>query len=120
MLSISVDGSIYFCSSLAGREEFKLGDVFSGMDSERQQGFKEQLYIGNRAACQTCWARNLCGGGCTHDAVLATGDPFTPNPVSCDLRRHSYELAMGMCIELQERDEGLVERRFLYDEAVPA
>lgn len=119
MMSISVDGSIHFCSSLVGREEFKLGDVFSGLDSEKQQGLKEQLYIGNRAACQTCWARNLCGGGCSHDAVLATGDPFTPNPVSCDLRRHSYELAMGMCIELQERAEGLVERRFLYDE-VPA
>ena len=115
MLSISVDGSIHFCSSLVGREEFRLGDVFSGLDSEKQQGLKEQLYIGNRAACQSCWARNLCGGGCAHDAVLATGDPFTPNPVSCDLRRHSYELAMGMCVSLQERAEGLAERRYLYD-----
>ena len=120
MLAISVDGSIHFCSTLASRPEFRMGDVFSGLDGEKQQGLKEQLHIGNRVSCQSCWARNLCGGGCAHDAVLATGDPFTPNPVSCDLRRHSYELAMGMCISLQEQGEGLVERRYLHEEAAPA
>ena len=119
LLSISIDGSIYFCSSLAGKDEFRLGDVFSGLDSEKQDGFKDRLYIGNKKACQTCWARNLCGGGCVHDAFLATGDGFTPNPVSCEIIRHSYELAMGMCVELQERDQELVDRRFLDLEAVP-
>ena len=120
LLSISIDGSIYFCSSLAGKDEFRLGDVFSGLDSEKQDGFKDRLYIGNKKPCQTCWARNLCGGGCAHDAFLATGDGFTPNPVSCEIIRHSYELAMGMCVELQERDQELVDRRFLDLEAVSA
>lgn len=120
LLAISVDGSIHYCSSLAGRPEFRLGDVSTGLDGERQQDLKERFHIDQRASCQSCWARNLCGGGCAHDATLATGDPFTPNPVSCELRRQSYELAMGMCIVLQERGQEVVVRRYLRREEVPA
>ena len=101
-LGVSVDGSIYFCSALAGLPEFKMGDVFNGIDPEKKQRFDRDLYVDSREPCNTCWARYLCGGGCIYDAQMVNGTPLSPNPVACDQIRYSYELAMGMCVHLQE------------------
>ena len=111
-LAVDVDGDIYFCSSLADRPEFKMGDVFSGLDLAVQDAFNDSFHVDSRSDCRRCWAKNLCGGGCLYDARTATGDPMKPNPVSCEQIRCSYELAMEMCIEIQNSDETLLKDRF--------
>ena len=111
-LAVDVEGDIYFCSSLADRPEFKMGDVFSGLDENVQDGFKDSFHVDSRSDCRRCWARNLCGGGCIYDARTATGDPINPNPVSCEQIRYSYELAMEMCIEIQNTDKKLLQERY--------
>ena len=94
--AVAVDGAIYFCSSLADSPEFKMGDVFTGLDLQIQDRINETFQVDNRTDCRTCWARNLCGGGCLFDARTATGDSMKPNPVSCEQIRYRYELAMEM------------------------
>ena len=111
-LAVDVDGDIYFCSSLADRPEFRMGDVFSGLDGTIQRKFKESFHVDSRSDCARCWARNLCGGGCLYDARTATGNPIRPNPVSCEQIRYSYELAMEMCLEIQRTEETLLKRRY--------
>ena len=111
-LAVDVDGDIYFCSSLADRPEFKMGDVFSGVDLAVRETFNESFHVDSRSDCRRCWARNLCGGGCIYDARTATGDPLKPNPVSCEQIRYSYELAMEMCVEIQGSDETLLKERY--------
>ena len=70
-MAIAADGSIYFCSSLADAPEFKMGDVFAGIDREKQQHFDTQFNVNNRPECKTCWARNSVWWwmplGCAHD-----------------------------------------------------
>ena len=111
-LAVDVDGDIYFCSSLADRPEFRMGDVFSGLDRTIQRKFKESFHVDSRSDCARCWARNLCGGGCLYDARTATGNPIRPNPVSCEQIRYSYELAMEMCLQIQHTEETLLEERY--------
>ncbi|MDE3259258.1 MAG: SPASM domain-containing protein [Gemmatimonadota bacterium] len=111
-MAVDIDGDIYFCSSLADRPEFKIGDVFSGLDSVVRKKLDDLFHVDSRSDCRSCWARNLCGGGCLYDARTATGEPAKPNPVSCEQIRYSYELAMEMCLEIQGRDETLLEDRF--------
>lgn len=110
--AVAVDGSIYFCSSLADSPEFKMGDVFNGLDVQIQDRVNETFQVDNRTDCSSCWARNLCGGGCLFDARTATGDSVRPNPVSCEQIRYRYELAMEMCLEIQDSDETLLTDRF--------
>ncbi len=111
-LAVTADGSIYFCSSLADAPEFKMGDVFAGIDRKKQQYYDAQFNVNNRPECKTCWARNLCGGGCLWEARTTTGDPMYPNPVSCEQTRYRYELAMEMCMEIAEADASLLQRRY--------
>ena len=106
---ISADGSIYFCSAFASNSEFKMGDVFNGLDAEKMQEFDHDFQVDNRQTCKTCWARNLCGGGCVYDAHLSTGKAVEPNPVSCEQIRYGYELAMGMALELQENNPAVFD-----------
>ena len=110
--AVAVDGAIYFCSSLADSPEFKMGDVFTGLDVQIQDRINETFRVDNRTDCRTCWAKNLCGGGCLFDARAATGDSIKPNPVSCEQIRYRYELAMEMCLEIQDSDETLLIDRF--------
>lgn len=98
LFSVACDGGIYFCHRFSGMPEYKLGDVFSGVDRDKQKSFLNKLIIQNRTSCQGCWARYLCGGGCYHEAYTATGDVTIPNEVSCELIKLMYQIAMAMCI----------------------
>jgi len=106
---IAADGSIYFCSAFASNSEFKMGDVFTGLDPEKMKQFDHDFQVDNRQTCKTCWARNLCGGGCVYDAHMSTGKAVEPNPVSCEQIRYGYELAMGMALEIQENDSAVFD-----------
>ena len=110
--AVAADGAIYFCSSLADSPEFKMGDVFTGLDVQIQDRINETFQVDNRSDCRTCWARNLCGGGCLFDAQTATGDPLKPNPVSCEQIRYRYELAMEMGLEILNREETILRERY--------
>ena len=99
---VSVDGSIYFCSAFASMPEFKMGDVINGIDREKKARFDTELHVEKREPCRSCWAKNLCGGSCAYDAKITNGDHLAPNTVACEQIRYSYELAMGMALELNE------------------
>ena len=107
---VDVKGDIYFCSAFGSLPEYKMGDVWEGLDSEKDAKFRNDLHVDNRKGCSTCWARNLCGGGCAYDARVATGSSEGPNPAACERTRFSYELAMGMALELGEKSPGALEQ----------
>ena len=108
-LGVSADGGIYFCSAFASIPEFKMGDVFNGIDPQKKEQFDYNLHIDNRKSCQTCWAKYLCGGGCAYDAQMVNGTTQEPNPVACEQIRYTYEIAMGMALHLQEENPAVFD-----------
>lgn len=114
-VAVSPEGDLFPCFDLIGWRAFQMGDVFSGIDAARYRGWMQDFHTERRQACRACWARYLCGGGCWADAVLTTGDPGIPNAVSCTRIRRTYELAMSVCVEVEEEAPGLLSRRHLAD-----
>lgn len=112
-VTVSPEGTLFPCSDLVGWKPLRMGDVFSGIDADRYRRWLQELHVERREPCRTCWARYLCGGGCCADAVLTTGDAATPNPVSCERIRHTYELAMAVCLEADEQAPSLLPSRYL-------
>jgi uncharacterized protein len=93
------------------RETFKIGDVFSGIDRERQRGWIKSTHVEKFAHCSDCWARFLCGGGCRLSSFLENSRVDEPDEVACRIIRRTYELAMGTCLEIaSEDDEALAQR----------
>jgi len=82
-LAIDCDGSVYPCVNLAGTKYLRLGKVGDDLAVERGRGFNPP--VDRIEACARCWARHLCGGGCSYHR-LGLSDPA--GSVVCDIYRH--------------------------------
>ena len=97
MFGISANGEIYPCALHVGRPQSKIGDVEHGVDVEKQQAFRRKFSAEHQEGCQTCWTRNLCGGGCS-----AMVDRFGHE--DCDALRAESEAAIAIYQHFAERD----------------
>jgi len=93
-VAVTPTGEVYPCHQLVGRQEFLLGDTKSGMvRTDLMEAFCSAR-IPEKPACQSCWARYLCGGGC-HARAVAGGNPLIePDPTSCHIMRARLEFAL--------------------------
>jgi len=107
-LGVAADGDLALCYRFFEDEEFAMGNVATGVE----RGVTERLLaspLDERTTCSQCWARHFCGGGCHHDNVTSSGDPSEPNPVGCEVFRHSMSLTLESWARLSR--QGLLERR---------
>ena len=111
-LTVSPDGKLYVCPGLVGREAFRIGDVTEGIDRDRQKSWIKSTHVREFPTCASCWARNLCGGGCRLNSFLGSGEIRNPTATSCDLIRRSYELAMATGLEIASASEETMEQRY--------
>ena len=65
MFGISANGELYPCALHVGRPQSKLGDIYNGVDAEKQNSFRHKFSPDGQKECATCWTRHLCGGGCS-------------------------------------------------------
>jgi len=107
-LGVAADGDLALCYRFFEDEEFAMGNVATGVE----RAVTERLLatpLDERTTCSKCWARYFCGGGCHHDNVTANGEPSEPNPVGCEVFRHSMGLTLESWARLSRK--GLLERR---------
>jgi uncharacterized protein len=67
-LGVSADGDLSACHRFVGDVEGAMGTLDS-IDRGRQARWLAERHVHRQAACTTCWARYLCGGGCHHETV---------------------------------------------------
>jgi uncharacterized protein len=101
MFGLSSNGELYPCALHVGRPQSKLGDIFNGIDKEKQQAFRSKFSAPNQMVCKTCWNRTLCGGGCS-----AMVDRFGHE--DCRSLMAESECAISIFQHLRERDETLI------------
>jgi uncharacterized protein len=65
MFGIAANGEIYPCALHVGRRQAKLGSLDDGIDGELARSFRRKYAAETQPRCGTCWAHNLCGGGCS-------------------------------------------------------
>lgn len=106
-------GGLYACHRLVGQEEFRMGSLEEGVDPERRFQLLKRIQPRDRAPCQTCWARYLCGGGCHHIAWLHSDKdataPWTISDGFCDFLRGWYRLGLHTYARLLEEAPGALE-----------
>lgn len=70
--SVNYDGSLYKCITWVGHKQFKIGDVWQGLD----EGYQETHHLGHwqrEAKCRECEYLPLCFGGCRYMAYQRNG-----------------------------------------------
>ncbi|UNC93161.1 SPASM domain-containing protein [Candidatus Contubernalis alkaliaceticus] len=70
LVGISASGDVYLCHRFVGREEYKLGSIFTkGLNREEYQ----KSPTSGSTACSTCFAKYYFAGGCKHDNAGSCG-----------------------------------------------
>ncbi len=92
-LGVAADGKVNLCYRFYEDDEFAMGSVQDGITSEVTERLDEHA-LDSRTTCSKCWARYFCGGGCHHDNVTVSGELGDPNPVTCEIFRHSMGLTL--------------------------
>jgi uncharacterized protein len=101
-VAVAPDGTLYPCHRLVGISRFSMGNLSQGVSRSLSEEILANA-VESKDSCTRCWARYLCGGGCLYRSFIATGNPFTPDPVWCDLTRHVLTLAMAVYCEMRQK-----------------
>lgn len=68
-LGVSAEGDLAACHRFVNDPAGAFGNVFTGLDQERQTNWLAERHVHRQEPCTSCWARYLCGGGCHHEVI---------------------------------------------------
>ena len=87
--AVAENGDLYPCHQFVGREKYKLGDIFNGVEDSAKHWTKyfRESHVLNKPKCKSCWAKFFCSGGCHANADLFHGDIREPYEVGCEIQK---------------------------------
>jgi uncharacterized protein len=100
MLAADPAGAFYPCHRLCGVGD-SMGDPSRGIAYGLRARFLDGARRRREAACDACWAKNFCAGGCYHDAYLRQGDLFAPSIHYCRWIRELFLLGLQTYVRIQ-------------------
>lgn len=98
-LAVAPGGDLYPCHRFVGNPDFRLGSVRTGVERPDLMAAFAQATAATKPACQTCWARAWCGGGCHANGYQTHGTICEPDEAECRLRRKRLECAFWLLAE---------------------
>ena len=102
-VSVTPDGDIYPCHQFVGMEEYKMGNLSGGTFREDIKKEFAGTHVYSKPACQDCWAKFYCSGGCNANNYIYNGDIHKAYELSCKIQRKRLECAilMKVCEECE-------------------
>lgn len=98
-MAVTPWGDLYPCHQFVGDEKFLLGNVFDGVKNTDIVNEFKLCNIYSREACQDCFAKLYCSGGCSANAYHTTGKITGTCDMSCELHRKRVENAIMIKID---------------------
>lgn len=95
-IAVTPDGEIYPCHQFVGEEEFKLGDIHSGIVNTKLRDTFKCANVYTNEDCPDCWARYYCSGGCHANAYYANKNLSKPYKVGCEMEKKRIECAISI------------------------
>lgn len=94
--AVAENGDLYPCHQFVGREKYRLGNIFDGVDESARHWLKyfRESHVLNKPKCRDCWAKFFCSGGCHANADLFNGDIREPYEIGCEIQRKRLECAI--------------------------
>ncbi len=107
-ITVSPSGLYYPCFNWAGLNDnqFKLGDVYNGLDQKKRLKFLNIVRVDNFKKCKKCWARFMCAGGCSACSAKLCHciNGIDDDKLRCRYFRHQLEMAIFASEELRIKD----------------
>lgn len=110
MLAVDKAGDLHLCHRFAGSQQPTYGNVDTGIEKESLGAFLEGMANRTGTACETCWIRKLCAGGCYHESYARYADPAHPTYHYCNLMRDWIDFGIGAYAEIMVANPDFFER----------
>ncbi|PEP90435.1 radical SAM/SPASM domain-containing protein [Bacillus toyonensis] len=107
-LAVDVRGNLYPCHRFVSEKDYALGNIFEMDSTANQQRFIEDAHVKNRNTCSTCWARNICAGGCHHENLAATKNMQEPPINYCKMTKTFIDAVMKLYVELTQEQKQVI------------
>ena len=93
-LAVTPEGDLYPCHQFVGKDEFKMGTVYEGIQDKNR--FKEfsNCNVYSKPECRNCWAKFYCSGGCAANAYEYGGNILSNYNIGCELQKKRIECAI--------------------------
>lgn len=98
-MAVTPWGDLYPCHQFVGDKKFLLGNVFDGVKNTDIVNEFKLCNVYSREACQDCFAKLYCSGGCSANAYHTTGKITGTCDMSCELHRKRVENAIMIKID---------------------
>ncbi len=98
-MAVTPWGDLYPCHQFVGDEKFLLGNFFDGVKNTDIVNEFKLCNVYSREACQDCFAKLYCSGGCSANAYHTTGKITGTCDMSCELHRKRVENAIMIKID---------------------
>ena len=93
-LAVTPWGDLYPCHQFVGMEEFKLGNVDTGVEKIELVDEFKLCNVYAKDKCKDCFARFYCSGGCAANSYNFHGNLLDAYDVGCELERKRVECAI--------------------------
>ena len=100
--SVAPDGKIYPCNQFLDDPDYRMGDVQSGIDKEKQRAIY-RASLDPEPDCEGCAIADRCRHHCACLNFSLTGDMHTVAPVQCEHERILIPIADGLAARLYAR-----------------
>ena len=102
-MGVSAGGGLYACHRFVNDDEGLMGDVFGGVDQDKQSRWLDSRHLQKQSPCGSCWARYLCSGSCHYEAIKR-GRP------ACDYIRGWLSYCLGLYTDLRREQPHVLQK----------
>lgn len=102
-LAVTPWGELFPCHQFVGDPAFSMGNLTDGIVNKNLQNEFKLCNAYARTACQNCWAKLYCSGGCAANCLHATGSITGTNAFECELFKKRIEC--GIMMKVAQADQ---------------
>ncbi len=103
-LAVTAFGDLYPCHQFVNDPGYRLGDIYEGLTEKKLIEEFKLCNVYSKPECSKCWARLYCAGGCSANALHATGDIHGVYDLGCELFKKRIECAL--MLSASEAEDG--------------
>ncbi|MGG3823506.1 radical SAM protein [Geobacillus thermodenitrificans] len=108
--AVSPKGELFLCHRFNEQQNYRLGDIYTGIDRDVQQKWLGMLHVDNKTTCSRCPLKHTCAGGCYYEAKERMGEISSPNLHYCQWMKRWYTIALKAYVQIMKSNPAFLDR----------
>lgn len=109
-MAVNPQGNLFLCHRFNEQMDYKMGDIYSGVDRNFQRELLGSLHVDNKTTCSGCALKHTCSGGCYYEAKERMGEITSPNLHYCQWQEAWYKIGLKTYVKVMEQNPTFIDR----------